>query len=75
MSAGGIVIQEKIEEGNNDLIIPLERPCDEGEVLVSDIPASGSVLTAYAISPDGKTWYKKTVNIPPKVEIPETQRN
>ena len=65
VSAGGIVIHEEKYEGKDDTIIRLERPSDEGKVLLSDIPAAGCILTVYGISPDGKTWYKKELEIPP----------
>lgn len=69
VSDGNIAISEedtvKFKRGLSITPITLERPCDDGMVLISDIPKDGTTLTAYAISPDGKTWYKKTLTIPP----------
>ena len=69
VSAGGIVIHEEKVADKVDASLPttiqLERPCDEGQVLISEIPAMGCRLTAYAISPDGQTWYKTELKIPP----------
>ena len=75
VSAGNIVIHEEMPEGHqgNELTIRLERPCDEGKVLISDIPDKGCILTVYAISPDGKTWYKRAITVPPRAETPATE--
>jgi hypothetical protein len=34
-----------------------------GEALLKDVPASGATITVYAISPNGKEWCRKKVEV------------
>jgi hypothetical protein len=56
------IIKRTIEENTTKL----NRPDDEGKIIISNIPSTGCILTAYAITTDGKTWYKRQIKIDPK---------
>ena len=58
-----IVKDELKTDVSVDETLPVTRTGNDGQVLVSDIPETGCILTVYAISPDGKTWYKKELMI------------
>ena len=38
---------------------------EPGKATLSDMPAEGANLTAYAISPDGKEWHYATLAVAP----------
>jgi hypothetical protein len=58
-------VKKSIEENT----IKLNRPDDEGKIIISNIPSTGCTLTAYAITPDGKTWYKHQIKMDTKEQL------
>jgi hypothetical protein len=55
------VIKKSIDENTTKL----NRPDDEGKIIISKIPPTGCTLTAYAITANGKTWYRRQIKIDP----------
>jgi hypothetical protein len=51
----------RIDTKAGELAIIGEEP---GRVALSKIPDEGTTLSCYAISPDGKEWYKTSIQIP-----------
>jgi hypothetical protein len=69
VDAGTLAIKEsKLDRSKLDVNnkIEIKRPLDNGEILISKIQQTGCNVTFYAITADGKTWYKRQIKIDPK---------